>query len=254
MAERRTLESFIPEVSKALKPMLDTFLSALGIRRGKEEKRRVQQLQTKGRITTGFLPEMYREVGEQYGLEETGYRAEHGKGILDRAMELFGISEEWYRQQARIESEERLADLNRQLTRQGWGFQARQNELGRQLQREGWDWQSQENILSRIFTAEQSELDRALERELNRITGGGGITIPGGGGGGGGGTPPPLIRREAPAVRKLRVERPKYPRATAKKKVAPVIRKFKAEAPVYRPKTTVKRGVTTYRGTRLGRI
>ena len=176
---RKTFKEFIPEVTAQLKPMLDTFLKSLGIRRGKEEVGRLQKMEKMGRVTTGFVPEMYREVGEQFGLEETGFRAEHQKGILDRAMELFGLSEQWERQQAQIQSTERIAELNRKLTREGWDFDARQKELDRILTKEGWDWQSRENVLGRVFTAEQSSLDRALSRELTKMS------MEGRGGGGG---------------------------------------------------------------------
>lgn len=214
MAERRTFESFLPSVTEKLKPLLDAFLEKLGIRRGREEVGRLQKMEKMGRVTTGHVPEMYREISEQFGLEETGYRATHQGQILEQAMKLFGFEEEWVRMQEQME-----------------------------------------------FQARQSELDRALSRELARLSGGGGgggISFDFGNMFGGGGKvtpdfrpPKPIVdvygdwsQRRAKPVYKGKRQYGTVEEATKRRVQKPTIKSTSYKIPK----------ATYYRGRRLGRI
>jgi len=212
---RRTFESFIPSVTGQLKPMLDAFLEKLGIRKGKEEVSRIQKLEKMGRVTSGFVPETYREIGEQFGMEETGFRASHQASILEQAMQLFGLEEQWYQFQQQM------------------AFQEKQNAL-----------------------------DRALSRELAKLSqgggGGGGISFDFGnlfGGtatGGGLSNQPPVLSTYKPpitSVKALGVKKALSKFTTPAKKVTGIYQPVKPTK-AYQP--TQK--ATTYRGVRLGRI
>lgn len=188
------LQQSIGQITTQLQPILDAFLKALGIRTEREQKRTLQKAQQMGRVTTGFLPEMQREVREEAGMQEAQYRGGHAQNIMQLAMQLFGVESEWER-------------FRREL-----------------------EWKAQ-----------QSELDRALERELAKLGRGGegGFTFPGIGGVGGGGIDDFFGGKSAPAQD---IPYGKFSRVGIYRPVVPK----KAYQPTQK--------ATTYRGTRLGRI
>jgi len=189
------LQKYIGQITGQMQPMLDAFLKALGIRTEREQTKTLQKAQQMGRVTTGHLPEMQREVREEAGMEEAQFRGGYAQNIMQYAMQLFGLESEYAQFQEEMK------------------------------------WREQ-----------QAELDRALQRELAKMGGAGGITFPESTGiTGVDKFPDPDIIPQAVNIPSGGIG------------ISGALSKFVKPVPT-KPYQPTQKATTTYRGARLGRI